>query len=115
MFKEKAPFCGAFAEPSDGLEPSTPSLPCAPKRFPWVATGCGSACLIGFRGRPICDRLPPVAPARLHKRSIPLLRSVMGKGIPRTRAGVAGVDHLLREGVIRSKAILITTKLLMTA
>jgi catechol 2,3-dioxygenase-like lactoylglutathione lyase family enzyme len=28
--KEKAPVCGAFAEPSDGLEPSTPSLPCAP-------------------------------------------------------------------------------------
>jgi hypothetical protein len=25
---EKAPTRGAFAEPSDGLEPSTPSLPC---------------------------------------------------------------------------------------
>jgi len=25
--KEKGAFCGAFAEPSDGLEPSTPSLP----------------------------------------------------------------------------------------
>src|SRR5207248_6043076 len=24
---EKAPTCGAFAEPSDGLEPSTPSIP----------------------------------------------------------------------------------------
>ena len=24
---ENAPTCGAFAEPSDGLEPSTPSLP----------------------------------------------------------------------------------------
>jgi hypothetical protein len=24
---EKGPKCGAFAEPSDGLEPSTPSLP----------------------------------------------------------------------------------------
>jgi hypothetical protein len=23
----KAPMCGAFAQPSDGLEPSTPSLP----------------------------------------------------------------------------------------
>jgi len=23
---EKAPMCGGFAEPSDGLEPSTPSL-----------------------------------------------------------------------------------------
>jgi hypothetical protein len=26
-FTEKAAICGAFAEPSDGLEPSTPSLP----------------------------------------------------------------------------------------
>jgi hypothetical protein len=25
--KQKAQICGAFAEPSDGLEPSTPSLP----------------------------------------------------------------------------------------
>jgi hypothetical protein len=25
--KEKGPLCGDFAEPSDGLEPSTPSLP----------------------------------------------------------------------------------------
>jgi hypothetical protein len=25
--KDKAPGYGAFAEPSDGLEPSTPSLP----------------------------------------------------------------------------------------
>jgi hypothetical protein len=25
--KEKAPFCRAFREPSDGLEPPTPSLP----------------------------------------------------------------------------------------
>ena len=27
--ERKAPGCGAFAEPSDGLEPSTPSLPCS--------------------------------------------------------------------------------------
>jgi hypothetical protein len=91
---EKAPTCGSFAEPSDGLEPSTPSLPCAPKRLPWVAIGCRSAYLSRFRGLPICDRLPPVAPAWLHKRSIPLLRLLMGKGIPRARIGVAGVDHL---------------------
>ena len=55
----------AFLEPSDGLEPSTPSLPCAPEPLPWVATGCRSACLSGFRGCPICHRLPPVAPAGL--------------------------------------------------
>ena len=33
LAKQKAPICGAFAEPSDGLEPSTPSLPW---RFPGV-------------------------------------------------------------------------------
>ena len=27
LLNRKAPQCGAFAEPSDGLEPSTPSLP----------------------------------------------------------------------------------------
>ncbi len=27
VLQQKAPICGAFAEPSDGLEPSTPSLP----------------------------------------------------------------------------------------
>jgi hypothetical protein len=36
---EKAPTCGAFAEPSDGLEPLTPSLPCAAERLPCVAIG----------------------------------------------------------------------------
>jgi hypothetical protein len=45
----KAPTCGAFAEPSDGLEPSTPSLPCGLEPLPRVATGCGSACSSGFR------------------------------------------------------------------
>jgi hypothetical protein len=45
----------------------TCSLPCAPKRLPWVATGCGSACLSGFRAPLICHRLPPVAPAGLHE------------------------------------------------
>src|SRR5205823_4777579 len=67
------PFAGGCSfpqEPSDGLEPSTPSLPCAAERLPWVATGCGSACLSGFRAPPICHRLPPVAPAWLHECSI---------------------------------------------
>ena len=32
---EKAPTCGAFAEPSDGLEPSTPSLPLRGGRNWW--------------------------------------------------------------------------------
>jgi hypothetical protein len=37
----------------------------------WVATGCGSAYLSRFRRWLICERLPPVAPALLHKCSMP--------------------------------------------
>src|SRR5712691_9713593 len=73
------------------------------KRLPWVAIGCRSAYLSRFRGLPICDRLPPVAPARLHKRSIPLLRSLMGERIPGARIHVAGVDHLLWRGGRKGK------------
>ncbi len=73
-------FAGISSKPSDGLEPSTPSLPCAAKRLPWVATGCGSACLSRFRAPRICHRLPPVALARLHKCSIHSLGLAMAKG-----------------------------------
>ena len=68
---EKAPICGAFAEPSDGLEPSTPSLPfCGPGNWSQpMATVL--ACSSRFRGNPICHRLPPVATALLHKCSMP--------------------------------------------
>jgi hypothetical protein len=59
--------CGAFAEPSDGLEPSTPSLPCAPELLPWAAIGCRSTCLSRFRAGRACDWLPLVASAGLHK------------------------------------------------
>jgi len=41
---EKAPTCGAFAEPSDGLEPSTPSLPCAPTGNRWQPVATVLAC-----------------------------------------------------------------------
>jgi hypothetical protein len=34
---QKTPFCGAFAEPSSGLEPETPSLPCDPNGSWWQA------------------------------------------------------------------------------
>jgi hypothetical protein len=57
-------------KPSDGLEPSTPSLPCAPKPLPWVATGCRLACLSRLGVDCICHWLPPVAPAGLHKCSM---------------------------------------------
>ena len=36
---EKAPTCGVFAEPSDGLEPSTPSLPCDSEGKRWQPVG----------------------------------------------------------------------------
>jgi hypothetical protein len=37
-----------IVKPSNGLEPLTPSLPCAPKPLPWVATGCRTAYLSRF-------------------------------------------------------------------
>jgi hypothetical protein len=40
-----------------------PLLPCAPKRLPWVATGCRSACLSGFAVLQFatgCHRLRPL-------------------------------------------------------
>ena len=37
-----------FVKPSDGLEPSTPSLPCGLGPLPLVADGCESACLSRF-------------------------------------------------------------------
>jgi hypothetical protein len=52
-----------------GPEPSTPSLPSSPGPLLRVAEGCETACLSGGRGGSPCDRLPPVAPALLHKRS----------------------------------------------
>jgi hypothetical protein len=48
-----------------------PLLTIAPKRLPWIATGCGSPRLSRFRGSAICDWLPLVAPAWLHKCSMP--------------------------------------------
>src|SRR4029450_13909786 len=58
-------------EPSDGLEPSTPSLPwnVSGNRRQHAATR--SACFRPFGCRRICHRLPPVATALLHTRSIP--------------------------------------------
>jgi hypothetical protein len=60
----------SFAEPSDGLEPSTPSLPCAPIGNRWQPTTTVFAGLSHFWSRRICDWLPPIAPALLHKCSI---------------------------------------------
>jgi hypothetical protein len=93
---EKAPMCGAFAEPSDGLEPSTPSLP-------WNAAGNQSqptatvfAYLSVYRTRTICDQLPPVATAGLHKGSI--LRCLFGlRASSRSRPpSVAAIKQQMR-------------------
>jgi two-component system, response regulator PdtaR len=46
---------------------TTPSLP----SLPWVAEGCGSSRLSRFRSESICDWWPLVAPAGLHKCSMP--------------------------------------------
>jgi len=69
--KEKAPFSGAFAEPSDGLEPSTPSLPWNVSRNRWQPVAADSACFYGFEGQPIvtgCDLLQPRGSIKLHPR-----------------------------------------------
>ena len=78
----RAPMFGAFAGPSDGLEPETPSLPCAPKPLPWVATGCQSAYLNHFRGFCFatgCHRLRPLGSINA---PCPLGKTLMTKGFP---------------------------------
>ncbi len=77
------PFTGLLFKPSDGLEPSTPSLPCAPIGNWSQPVATVLACLSRFRSVRICHRLPPVATARLHKRSIPVA------GIPMRRIPTA--------------------------
>jgi hypothetical protein len=59
-----------FAKPSDGLEPSTPSLPWNVSGNRWQPTATVFAYLSRFRLTSICHGLPPVAPAGLHKGSI---------------------------------------------
>jgi len=88
-------FAGLLSKPSDGLEPSTPSLPCAPigNRSQPVATVL--ACWSRFRGSCICHRLPLVATARLHKRSIPVA------GIPDEK-GDSGTALSPARGMTRS-------------
>jgi hypothetical protein len=84
--KAKVPVCGDFAEPSDGLEPSTPSLPSKVCLLRGVATGCRSALLSRFLGGCACEGLPPVAPAWLHRCSIPSRTSTAAWPLPTTTA-----------------------------
>ena len=66
----KAATCGAFAEPSDGLEPSTPSLPWNVARNRSQPTAMVLAYFCGSCERVSCRWLPPVATTGLHKGSI---------------------------------------------
>ena len=66
----KCRFAGTLGKPFDGLEPSTPSLPSRFSGNRSQPPATVSACLSRFRDLRICHRLPLVAPARLHKRSI---------------------------------------------
>jgi hypothetical protein len=75
-----------FLKPSNGLEPLTPSSPCAPKRLPWVAARCQSACLSRFRGSPICHRLRPLG-------SIPSASARAGGGSPLYREPVDDTER----------------------
>src|SRR5262249_55558575 len=68
--KRKERISRNFAEPSDGLEPSTPSLPCAAFRNRQRTPATVFAWLGGLRARGICDQLRPVATTGLHKGSI---------------------------------------------
>jgi hypothetical protein len=64
--------CGAFAEPSSGLEPETPSLPCDPN-----GNGGQPLAKVGRYFKPLSavrrgERLPGVAPSLFHNCSIPI-------------------------------------------
>ena len=60
----------ALLEPSDGLEPSTPSLPFRCARNYWRPEATDSACLGRFGRCRTCAGSPPFAPALLHKCSM---------------------------------------------
>jgi hypothetical protein len=64
-------FAGLFIKPSDGLEPSTPSLPFWGHGNWSQPTATDFALLSRIRHSPICRWLRPVATAVLHKCSIP--------------------------------------------
>src|SRR3989442_6717811 len=72
---EKEPTCGAFAEPSSGLEPETPFVPSSPGPLRRAADSCEMACLSRDEARLAtrCRRLRPVcsisAPTRLASKS----------------------------------------------
>jgi hypothetical protein len=72
------PFAGPFSKPSDGLEPSTPSLPCAPIGNWSQPTATVLACSCRSPGLSVCHRLPLVATAWLHSCSTLMARIADG-------------------------------------
>jgi hypothetical protein len=46
--RQNKPICRGFLKPSDGLEPSTPSLPSSPGPLRTVASRCELACFEPF-------------------------------------------------------------------
>jgi hypothetical protein len=99
-------FAGLF-KPSDGLEPSTPSLPWSFGGNWSQPTAMVSARFRPFRGRSICHRLPQVATARLHKGSIercPLwLRSVAGRNLCRGIVDRSRTSRITRRAARRAR------------
>jgi hypothetical protein len=63
LAKPKRLHAGGFAEPSDGLEPSTPSLPCDPNGNRWQPVATVRPRSSHFRaagGRNVCQQLRPL-------------------------------------------------------
>jgi hypothetical protein len=70
--QQKSPVSGDFfsAKPSDGLEPSTPSLPCDFGGNRWQPVAKRFGLLRRFRGSKRSHRLRPIAPPFFHNLSI---------------------------------------------
>jgi hypothetical protein len=99
--KKKRRFAALFAEPSDGLEPSTPSLPWSAACNWSQPTATFFAHLSRFRRRRICHRLPSVATAGLHKGSILRCPRWLRRGAVRRKLLSPGPRHWVKSGLLR--------------
>src|SRR5215204_5464502 len=96
----------------------TPSLPWHSRGNWSQPTATVLAYLSRFRGGPICDRLPPVATALLHKRSIPLrglrVGSVQINSLRRVRARERShtATHTPRANLVRRRLDFVARPLL---
>jgi len=71
--RSKSPaLAGLLGKPSDGLEPSTPSLPCDPNGNRWQPVATVSSQIKPFSPGRRAERLPPAAPPLFHNCSIPI-------------------------------------------